>query len=65
MNEPNPTNEFVARYYGVEPLWKTDYSQGIVVREEHDNDCYIVMECNNKNIGYKHTLIILTLGGCM
>lgn len=62
---PNPTNEFVARYYGVKPLWKTDYSQGIVVRNEHDNDYYIVMECSRKNKGYKHAKVILTMGGCM
>ncbi len=62
---PNPTNEFVARYYGVKSLWKTDYSQGIVVKNEHDSDYYIVMECSSKNKGYKHTIVILTLGGCM
>ena len=62
---PNPTNEFVARYYGVKPLWKTDYSQGIAVRNEHDNDYYIVMECSRKNKGYKHAKVILTMGGCM
>lgn len=64
-DSPNPTNEFVARYYGVKPLWKTDYSQGIVVKNEHDSDYYIVMECSSKNKGYKHTIVILTLGGCM
>ena len=62
---PNPTNEFVASYYGVKPLWKTDYSQGIVVRNENDSDYYIVMECSNKNKGYKHTKVILTPGGCI
>lgn len=65
VNSPNPTNEFVAPYYGIEPLWKTDYSQGIVVMAENDSDYYIVMECSNKNRGYKHTKVILTLGGCM
>lgn len=65
VEAPNPTNEFVAQYYGVKPLWKTDYSQGIVVRNEHDHDYYIVMECSRKNKGYKHSLIILTLGGCI
>lgn len=62
---PNPTNEFVAPYYGVKPLWQTDYSQGIVVKDEHDSDYYIVMECSSKNKGYKHTKVILTMGGCM
>lgn len=62
---PNPTNEVVAPYYGVAPLWKTDYSQGIVVRDENDNNYYIVMECSDKNSGYKRTRVILTLGGCM
>ncbi len=62
---PNPTNEVVAPYYGVAPLWKTDYSQGIVVRDENDNNYYIVMECSDKNSGYKRTKVILTLGGCM
>ena len=62
---PNPTNEVVAPYYGVGPLWKTEYSIGIAVRAEDDEDYYIVMECSRKNKGYKHTKIILTLGGCM
>ena len=62
---PNPTNEFVAQYYGVKPLWKTPYSQGIVVRAENEDDYFIVMECSDKNRGYKYAKIILTLGGCM
>ena len=62
---PNPTNEVVARYYGVKPLWKTDYSQGIVVKAENDSDYFIIMECSNKNKGYKHVQVILTMGGCM
>ena len=60
-----PTNEAVASYYGVKPLWKTPYSQGIVLMAEGEDDYYIVMECSNKNKGYKHTMVILTLGGCM
>lgn len=65
VDSPNPTNEAVASYYGVKPLWKTPYSQGIVVMCEDDEDYYIVMECSSKNKGYKHTMVILTLGGCM
>lgn len=65
VNAPNPTNEFVSSYYGVQPLWKTDYSQGIVVKAENEDDYFIVMECSNKNRGYKHTKVILTLGGCI
>lgn len=65
VESPNPTNEFVAPYYGVKPLWKTPYSQGIVVKAENDSDHFIVMECSNKNRGYKHTKVILTLGGCI
>ena len=65
VEAPNPTNEFVAPYYGVKPLWETPYSQGIVVKVEDDSDYYIVMECSSKNKGYKHTKVILTLGGCM
>ena len=65
VEAPNPTNEVVARYYGVKPLWKTAYSQGIVVKAENDSDYYIIMECSRKNEGYKHTQIIVTLGGCM
>ncbi len=65
VETPNLTNELVASYYGVKPLWKTDYSQGIVVKAENDSDYFIVMECSNKNKGYKHTQVILTLGGCM
>lgn len=65
IDNPNPTNEFVSQYYGVKPLWKTPYSQGIVVKAENEEDCFIVMECSNKNKGYKHTIVILTLGGCL
>ena len=65
LDAPNPTNEVVAPYYGVKPLWKTPYSQGIVVRAEGDSDYYIVMECSSKNKGYKHAMIILTMGGCL
>jgi len=61
---PDPTNECVASYYGKKPLWKTAYSQGVVVKCEEDDDYYIVMECSNLNKGYKYTQIILTLGGC-
>lgn len=62
---PNPTNEVVASYYGVKPLWKTDYSQGIVVMAEDESDYYIVMECSSRNKGYKRTKVILTMGGCL
>lgn len=62
---PNPTNEIVAPYYGVKPLWKTDYSQGIVVMAEDESDYFIVMECSSLNKGYKRTKVILTPGGCM
>lgn len=65
VDSPNPTNVFVAPFYGVKPLWKTDYSQGIVVKDEHDSDYFIVMECSSKNKGYKHTAVILTLCGCI
>ena len=65
VNAPNPSNEVVACYYGVKPLWTTAYSQGIVVRAENDSDYFIVMECSSKNKGYKNAKIILTMGGCM
>lgn len=65
VDAPNPTNEFVSSYYGVKPLWKTAYSQGIVVKAENNDDFFIVMECSSKNRGYKHTKVILTMGGCM
>ena len=65
VDAPNPTNDVVAPYYGVKPLWKTPYSQGVVVMAEGDSDYYIVMECSDKNKGYKHAMVILTMGGCM
>ena len=65
VDSPNPTNEFAASYYGVKPLWKTDFSQGIVVINENDSNYFIDMECSSKNRGYMHTKVILTLGGCM
>lgn len=48
-NMPNPTNCFVARFYGVKALWKTGLSQGIVVRLENEDDYFIVMECSRLN----------------
>lgn len=65
IDMPNPTNKFVEPYYGVKPLWKTDYSQGIVVKAENEDDYYIVMECSRLNRGYKYTKIILTMAGCL
>lgn len=65
IDAPNPTNEVVSKYYGIKPLWKTEYSQGIVVKNNNDDDFYIVMECSEMNKGYKHTYVILTLGGCI
>ena len=65
IETPNPTNEAVSSYYGAKPLWKTEYSQGIVVKSENESDYFIVMECSNKNKGYKHSIVILTLGGCI
>ena len=65
VNAPNPTNEVVSHYYGKKPLWKTPYSQGIVAKAENDSDYYIIMECSNKNKGYKYAKVILTMGGCL
>ena len=64
-NMPNPTNSFVDQFYGNKALWKTDLSQGIVVRAENEDDYFIVMECSRLNEGFKYTQIILTLGGCL
>ena len=66
-NLPNPTNEFVSKFYGKKPLWKTNYSQGIVVKNcaENDDDYFIVVECSRENRGYKYTQIIVTLAGCV
>lgn len=61
----NPTNEYVGKRYGKEPLWQTDLSQGIVMKAVDDDDYYIVMECSRLNEGFKYTQIILTPGGCM
>jgi len=65
VDMPNPTNSFVEPYFGNKPLWTTDLSQGIVVKDENDDDYYIVMECSRLNTGFKYTQIILTLAGCM
>lgn len=64
-NMPNPTNEFVSKFYGKKPLWLTDLSQGIVVKAENDDDYFIVMECSRLNTGFKYTQIIVTMGGCV
>ena len=65
VNMPNPTNYFVVQFYGLKALWKTDLSQGIVVRAEKEDDYFIVMECSRLNEGFKYTQINLALGGCL
>ena len=62
---PNPTNEFVATFFGSKPLWCTDLSQGIVVKAENEDDYFIVMECSKENEGFEYTQVLLTFGGCM
>lgn len=61
-----PTNAFVAEFYGNKPLWKTRYSQGIVVKNSDisDQDYYVLIECSRENTGYKYTKFLLTPGGC-
>ena len=60
----NPTNKCVSKYYGKKPLWNTSHSKGIVVKNENDDDYYIVVEMSRNNEGFKYTQIIVTLGGC-
>lgn len=62
---PNPTNSYVESFYGKKPLWKSNLSQGLVVKNEDDDDYYVIMECSRENEGFKYTQIILTLGGCL
>lgn len=61
---PIISNEFASQFYGKKPLWKTELSQGIVIKDFIDGDYYIVMECSRLNEGFKYTKIMLTLGGC-
>lgn len=62
---PNPTNEFVSKFYGKKPLWKTKLSQGIVVKDPLYDDYYIVLECSRNNPGYKYLQVLVTPGGCL
>lgn len=61
---PNPTNEFVSGFFGKEPLWVTEKSQGLVVKSESEDKYFIVMEFVRPNDMYTRNQIILTLGGC-
>ena len=63
--EPNPTNECVKKYYGNKPLWNTEKSKGIVVRDKNTDDYYIVMEGKENLQEYPKLQIVLTLGGCL
>lgn len=56
---PNPTNKVLSKFYGKKCLWKTELSQGIVVKNTEGEYC-IVMECSRLNTGFKYTQIILT-----
>jgi hypothetical protein len=64
IDSPEISNEFVSQFYGEKALWKTELSQGIVMRDFIDGDYYIVMECSRLNEGFKYTKILLTLSGC-
>lgn len=55
---PNPTPDILEKHYGKKCLWKTELSQGIVMKDM-DNDYCIVMECSRLNTGFKYTQIIL------
>lgn len=57
---PNPTDKILSKFYGKKSLWKTELSQGIVVREIENGEYCIVMECSRLNTGFKYTQIILT-----
>ena len=63
VNDPDIPKDLVKKYYGVKPLWSTNLSQGIVVKDENDDTYYIVMECSKLNVKFKYAQIILTLGG--
>ena len=56
-----PSNKLVKDYFGKAPLWKTDYSQGIVVKIENHDDYAIIMECSRLNTGYKYTKCIVAI----
>ena len=58
------TNEHFSQFWGKGPLWKTEYSQGLVVKGE-DGDFYILCECSYLVTGYKYSQIVCTPGGCM
>lgn len=62
---PDPTNSYVESYYGKKPLWQSNLSQGLVVKNETDDNYYVVMECSRENEGFKYTQIVLTLEGCL
>lgn len=62
--QPNPTNSYVEGFYGKKPLWQSNLSQGLVVKDEFD-DYYIIMECSREIEGFKYTQIVLTVGGCV
>lgn len=46
------------KHYGKTHLWKTKYSQGIVIKDT-DNNYYILMECSALNEGYRYTQVII------
>lgn len=57
-NLPNPTNKYVEKFFGKEPLWKNERSQALVIKNYEDDDFYIVMECGRTTAGpYLHLCV--------
>lgn len=55
---PNPTLDILKEHYGRKCLWKTELSQGLVMKDTDDDYC-IVMECSRLNTGFKYSQIVL------
>lgn len=58
--KPNPSKELLLKFYGKEPLWKTEDSQGLVIKDENEDSFYILMECSGSIPNFKYAQIILT-----
>ncbi len=57
---PNPSKELLSKFYGKEPLWQTEESQGLVIKDENEDSFYILMECSGSNQNFKYAQIVLT-----
>ncbi|MFT8988375.1 MAG: hypothetical protein ABF966_09110 [Bifidobacterium psychraerophilum] len=62
---PNSIKGLVKEHYGKKALWENEFSRGIVVKAEGEDDYYIVVECSHRNKSFEYAQIVVNPSGCV